>query len=367
MKRSLSVNRVIDRFFGGGFFSPNRRMPTIIFLLHPSTDPIIPTLVAAGYACVAFDTTGAGRSPYTGIEQSVASLADDVEALLAHLKVHRAIIVGHSMGGMVAAELTSRSGRIEKTQSNNEDQPLQQHEQQQLQQQDVQDDQLKPQERNQPGGVDNHGGETNHVPQQQQQQREQEQNPEHLQRQRPRWSGQIAATVWIGPVLPSAGVADVFRKRIERVEAEGMEAMANTIPLAATAPSASPLVHAFIRELLLGQTAPGYVSNCRVIAGAAVAETASSSSSSPPSLSPCSLPSWYHRVACPVLLLAGKEDNSVPLANCETIFASLDERVRRKSSMVVLENCGHWHVLERPDAVANEMLGFLKKTLSTTA
>ena len=57
----------------------------------------------------------------------------------------------------------------------------------------------------------------------------------------------------------------------------------------------------------------------------------------------------------------------MPLANCETIFASLDERVRRKSSMVVLENCGHWHVLERPDAVANEMLGFLKKTLSTTA
>jgi len=56
-------------------------------------------LQAHDFRCITFDTTGAGRSPYTYIEQSIQSLADDVIGLLDALQVPKAIVVGHSMGG----------------------------------------------------------------------------------------------------------------------------------------------------------------------------------------------------------------------------------------------------------------------------
>lgn len=52
-----------------------------------------------GFRCVLFDTTGAGRSPYTQVEQSVESLADDVVGVLDGLGIGKAVVVGHSMGG----------------------------------------------------------------------------------------------------------------------------------------------------------------------------------------------------------------------------------------------------------------------------
>lgn len=51
------------------------------------------------FRCITFDTTGAGRSPYTQVEQSIQSLADDVVGILDALDVSKAIVVGHSMGG----------------------------------------------------------------------------------------------------------------------------------------------------------------------------------------------------------------------------------------------------------------------------
>jgi hypothetical protein len=44
-----------------------------------------------------------------------------------------------------------------------------------------------------------------------------------------------------------------------------MEAMANTIPGAATGSKATPLHRAFIREMLMAQEVEGYVANCQAI------------------------------------------------------------------------------------------------------
>jgi pimeloyl-ACP methyl ester carboxylesterase len=60
---------------------------------------LTPGLVAKGFRCIIFDNTGAGRSPYTFVEQSIQSLADDVIGLLDALGVSKAVFVGHSMGG----------------------------------------------------------------------------------------------------------------------------------------------------------------------------------------------------------------------------------------------------------------------------
>ena len=56
-------------------------------------------LQANGFRCITFDTTGAGRSPYTFVEQSIASLAEDVVGIMERLEIAKAIVIGHSMGG----------------------------------------------------------------------------------------------------------------------------------------------------------------------------------------------------------------------------------------------------------------------------
>jgi pimeloyl-ACP methyl ester carboxylesterase len=56
-------------------------------------------LLTKGFRCIIFDNTGAGRSPYTFVEQSIQSLADDIIGILDTLEVSKAVVVGHSMGG----------------------------------------------------------------------------------------------------------------------------------------------------------------------------------------------------------------------------------------------------------------------------
>lgn len=205
---------------------------------------VVPTLQSQGFRCIVFDTTGAGRSSYTQIEQSIASLAADVIGILDALGVAKAVLVGHSMGGIVAAHAAGNYGE------------------------------------------------------------------------------RIVASVWIGPVLPSSQVAEIFEKRIELVEEQGMEPLANTIPSAATGSKASALTKAFVRELLLAQDPAGYRSNCRVIARAKVPE--------------------YGKVKCPVLIVAGEEDKSAPLEGSKKMF----EQLETEKDMVVLEGVGHWHCVE---------------------
>jgi pimeloyl-ACP methyl ester carboxylesterase len=248
--------------------------------------PLVPRLTQAGFRVITFDTTGAARSPYTQIEQSVNSLAGDVVGLVDALSVNgKVIAVGHSMGGMVVTHLAA----------------------------------------------------------------------EHKER--------VQAVVLLGPVYPSEGVSKVFEKRIDTVEKEGskscheqlksvqlmctatdscwqyiVEAMANTIPTAATGSKSGPLVVAFIRELLLGQDKYGYLSSCRVIANATRPR--------------------YEKVECPVLLLAGEEDKSAPLESSKQMFEELGTGSSNKR-LEVLSGVGHWHCIEEPVVVGNKIVEFL--------
>jgi pimeloyl-ACP methyl ester carboxylesterase len=60
------------------------------------------SLVASGFRCITFDNTGAGRSTYTFVEQSIETLGEDVIGILDALNVEKAVFVGHSMGGYVS-------------------------------------------------------------------------------------------------------------------------------------------------------------------------------------------------------------------------------------------------------------------------
>jgi pimeloyl-ACP methyl ester carboxylesterase len=63
--------------------------------------PVTQSMVANGFRCITFDNTGAGRSTYTFVEQSIETLAEDVIGILDALSVDKAVFVGHSMGGYV--------------------------------------------------------------------------------------------------------------------------------------------------------------------------------------------------------------------------------------------------------------------------
>jgi len=152
------------------------------------------------------------------------------------------------------------------------------------------------------------------------------------------WPNRVAAAILLGPVYPSKEVGPVFEKRIEAVEKDGMEPMANTVPYSAVGSHAQPIHHAFIREVLLAQDPAGYISMCRVLANAW---------RSPPD---------YAKVRCPILIVAGGEDKSAPVAMSERIMEELGTEEKR---LVVLEKCGHWMCTEQGDATAEKILEFL--------
>lgn len=72
--------------------------------------PVIPLL--PNYRCIALDTYGAARSKSNGEHLTLTQLAEDVVLLMDHLRIEKAVVVGHSMGGplvlTVAAAHTER-------------------------------------------------------------------------------------------------------------------------------------------------------------------------------------------------------------------------------------------------------------------
>ncbi len=86
--------------------------PTVLMLHgigggHPAFAPQLETFAAAGYRAVAWDMPGYGRSapiePYT-----FEGLAQSCIALIESLECTSVILLGHSMGGMVAQEVVAQ-------------------------------------------------------------------------------------------------------------------------------------------------------------------------------------------------------------------------------------------------------------------
>ncbi len=66
----------------------------------------IPALTTAGYRVIAPDARGFGQSTYPGGGMSIADIAGDVAALLQYLGIDSAHVIGISMGGTIAQQLT---------------------------------------------------------------------------------------------------------------------------------------------------------------------------------------------------------------------------------------------------------------------
>lgn len=61
---------------------------------------------------IRFDTPGSGRSPFPGTTQSVESLSEDVVSLFDLLRLEKVMLVGHSMGGLIACNIAATDDRV---------------------------------------------------------------------------------------------------------------------------------------------------------------------------------------------------------------------------------------------------------------
>ncbi|KAG5923905.1 hypothetical protein E4U42_004797 [Claviceps africana] len=256
-------------------WSPRGKGPVLLFVhgLGSSSSfysTIIPSLVEKGHSCLAFDIPGSALSRYRGRDSDVEAICGAALALLSILQLDckRVIVVGHSMGAIVASEMALHLN---------------------------------------PLGI-----------------------------------------VLLGPVNPSPELAHVFTARIQLVQKDGMEGVANVVPSAATGPQATATHKAFIRTLLLAQSPEGYSSLCRTIAGAHKPR--------------------YEDAMCPLLIIVGSHDNTAPMAGCQEILNSWGVEAGRKR-MRVLQGVGHWHCIEAADeveALIDEFARGIKETVGAT-
>lgn len=68
---------------------------------------IIDALKAEGFRVIVVDQIGYGRSSKPIMQYTLSDMARNSRAILASLKIERAMIIGHSMGGMLAARFAS--------------------------------------------------------------------------------------------------------------------------------------------------------------------------------------------------------------------------------------------------------------------
>jgi 3-oxoadipate enol-lactonase len=73
--------------------------------------PVIEMLSQA-YRCITFDARGTGRSDVTDGPYSIDSLADDTVALIEQLNLHRAHVVGWSMGASILQSMLIRHPQV---------------------------------------------------------------------------------------------------------------------------------------------------------------------------------------------------------------------------------------------------------------
>jgi non-heme chloroperoxidase len=67
-------------------------------------------LASRGYRCIAHDRRGHGRSSQPWIGNDMDTYADDLSALIEHLDLKKAFLVGHSTGGGEVARFIGRHG-----------------------------------------------------------------------------------------------------------------------------------------------------------------------------------------------------------------------------------------------------------------
>ena len=120
-----------------------------------------------------------------------------------------------------------------------------------------------------------------------------------------------------------------------------MQEIAHTLMNAATSADSrqrTPAAAAFVRESLMRQDPEGYARSCEALADAK--------------------PAAVERIEAPTLLVTGDEDTVAPPQAVRAMAERL-AHVKGGVRVVVMNRCGHWTPIERPEECSRELRDFL--------
>lgn len=148
----------------------------------------------------------------------------------------------------------------------------------------------------------------------------------------------VASLALLGPLAePPEPARPNIAARAELARSSGMQPISDAIVDAALAEKTKTeklITTAFVRELVCAQDAEGYAQSCLALSKASAADVSN--------------------VGCPTLLITGNEDKVAPPANVE----ALAESFGTSTKPVVLDDCGHWTLLEQPSATIGHLKSF---------
>jgi 3-oxoadipate enol-lactonase len=107
--------------------------------------------------------------------------------------------------------------------------------------------------------------------------------------------------------------------------------------LSSHAKSLNPLAAAFVRESRMRQEAEGFAQSCEALASATAAD--------------------FRMIRCPVLMVTGDEDAVAPPSS---VYAMAEKM--KHASVKVLDRCGHWTMIEKPNECSKLLAEFLNAT-----
>ncbi|KAF1939499.1 fumarylacetoacetate hydrolase-like protein [Clathrospora elynae] len=151
----------------------------------------------------------------------------------------------------------------------------------------------------------------------------------------------VSKLILIGPPPSPLLEADIaaLNARAETVRREGMVSIVDTVTAVGTSEKTKTwnyLAIAAIRILLLSQDAEGYAKACTALAGAKDLD--------------------FGAIQAHTLIITGSEDEASSPQLCEEYGNAIGE----KASLKVLDGCGHWHVFEDLQGVAQAVQEFLR-------
>lgn len=147
----------------------------------------------------------------------------------------------------------------------------------------------------------------------------------------------VKSMVLLGPLAePPDPARAALKDRARLARKDGMAPIADALLEASISRDSrmhKPIVCAFVREVLMAQSAEGYALTCEALAQAESADLAA--------------------IECPSLLITGDEDK----VGSPTDTSAMARQIAR-SQLMILENTGHWTGIERPEEVNNALLKF---------
>jgi len=148
-----------------------------------------------------------------------------------------------------------------------------------------------------------------------------------------------ASLVLFGAITepPEAARAGLL-ERARKARAEGMAGIADQIVANTLAPAAreKPEVQSFVRESVMRQPPEGYALTCEALSKARAVEWA--------------------RIKAPTLLVTGDADPVAPVSMAQV----LADRIAG-ASLSVLDRCGHWATIEKPQESSRRLADFLQR------